>query len=355
MISRIYCSTNETLFLALEEIFLEFRDDYFLNDFDFIIFAISPEYNPQDINPTIKRMFKTDNYLAFNAINAFANTSINKGVTALFIKFENKGKINIKTKQNLKKLDKNKLHMIFMPYKEGQCTCEIVKNSNLSLIGGVCSGDEAYVYFNSHIEKDNPVILEFENVEYEFGISLGYRPIGPTYKVNLAKENKVYVVDFEDTSMLAKKLLKNTDGDIRNLWYSPLLVISDKNGMVDVVRTFKDIKDNLYVEFFGYIEPNSQIKLSFATNNMLLEEDEKIAKKVKEKLAEPEVVFNFSCVAREYVLADKKEKESEIYSKILNAPVFGFFTYGEIGPDNELKTSKLYNQSSLVVAIKEKK
>ena len=354
MISRIYCSNNETLFLALEEIFLKFKNDYFLKDFDFIIFAISPTFNKYDINPTINRIFKTKNYLAFNAINAFANKEINNGVTALFIKFENKGKINIKLNKNLKELENDKLHMIFMPYKENECVCQRVKESNLPLIGGVCSGDEANVYIDSRIEEEKPVILEFENVEFEFGISLGYRPIGPTYKVNLATENKVYVVDFEDTSLLAKKLLKNTNGDIRNLWYSPLLVISDKDGMVDVVRTFKDIKENHYVEFFGYIEKNSLIKLSFATNNMLLEEDEKTAKNIKEKILQPEVIFNFSCVAREYILGEKRKKEAEIYSKILNAPVFGFFTYGEIGPDYEFKTSKLYNQSSLVVAMKEK-
>ena len=353
MISRIYSSTNETLFLALEEIFLQFKDDYFLNDFDFIIFALSPNFAPEDINPTIQKIFKTKNYLAFNAINAFANKTINNCVTALFFKFENQGKINLKTNQNLKKLDKNKLHIIFMPYKEELCACDTIKNTNIPLIGGICSGNEAYVYFDSKIEKHNPIILEFENVEYEFGISLGYKPIGPIYKVQLVKENKIYVIDYEDASILAKKLLKNTDGDIRNLWYSPILVISDKTGYVDVVRTFKDIKENHYVELFGKIEQNSNIKLSFATNNMLLEEDENIAKNIKEKI-QPEVVFNFSCVAREYILGEKKEKESEIYSKILNAPVFGFFTFGEIGPDYELKTSKLYNQSSLVVAIKEK-
>ena len=353
MITRIYSSSNETLFLALEEIFLKFKKDYFLDDFDFIIFAVSPDINPKDVNPTIQKIFKTDNYLAFNAINAFANKEINNGVTALFIKFENKGKINIKTNQNLQKLDKNRLHMIFMPFREGECSCETIKNANIPLIGGVCSGEKAYIYYDSKIEKEKPVILEFENVDYEFGISLGYRPIGPTYKVNLVKENQVYVIDFEDASILAKKLLKNTNGDIRNLWYSPLLVISDKNGLVDVVRTFKNIKENLYVELFGFIEQNSSIKLSFATNDMLLEEDIKTANNIKEKI-QPEIVFNFSCVAREYILGEKKEKEPELYSKILNAPVFGFFTYGEIGPDNEFKTAKLYNQSSLVVAIKEK-
>ena len=353
MITRIYSSENETLFMALEEIFLQFKNDYFLDDFDFIIFAVSPYFNKNDINPSIQKIFKTKNYLAFNAINAFNNQELNNCLTALFIKFEKKGKIHLKTNQDMKKLNKNKLHMIFMPFKEGSCACNTVENTNLPLIGGICSGDEAYVYFDSVIEKEKPVILEFENVDYEFGISLGYKPIGPIYKVHLAKENKIYVIDYEDASLLAKKLLKNTDGDIRNLWYSPILVISDKKGYVDVVRTFKDIKENYYIELFGKVETNFNIKLSFATNNMLLKEDTRIAEKIKEKI-QPEIVFNFSCVAREFILGEKKEEESKIYSQILNAPVFGFFTYGEIGPDYEFKTSKIYNQSSLVVAIKEK-
>ena len=86
---------------------------------------------------------------------------------------------------------------------------------------------------------------------------------------------------------------------------------------------------------------------------MLLKADEKNAKELKEKIS-PELIFNFSCAAREFILEDKKMEENEIYSQILNAPLFGFFTYGEIGPDYKFTTSKLYNQSSLVVAIKEK-
>ena len=351
MKTRIYTSKNNTLFLALEDIFLQFKEDFFINDFDFIIFAISSKFDPKDINYTIQKIFNTKNYLAFNALHAFSHNKINNSITALFIKFENKGKISIK---NLDNLDKTKLNIIFIPFVENmEYITKAINNINHSLIGGVCSGDEAYIYYGNKIETQKPIILEFANIEYKFGISLGYKPIGPTYKVHVATKNKIYVLDYEDASLLAKKLLKHTDGNIQNLWYSPLLIISDKNGMVDVVRTFKDIKENYYVEFFGDIEKNSNVKLSFATKEMLLKEDEKTALKLKEKIS-PEIIFNFSCVAREYILDDKKLKENEIYSQILNAPLFGFFTYGEIGPDYSFQTSKLYNQSSLIVAIKEK-
>ena len=350
MVVRTYFSNEKTLFLALEEIYLKFRDDFLLDEFDFIIFAISPQFLPQDINPTIKRIFKTDKFLAFNAIHSFSNVSITDTISALFIKFEKKGSIHIK--YSFSELNSDNLNIVFFPYIPDKCISNEVKKFKIATIGGVCSGERAFIYINDEIIETFPVILEFKNVEYEFGISLGYRPIGPTYRVQKAENNRVYTIDWEDAFTLALNILKDTDGKITNLWYSPLLVISDKTGLVDVVRTFKNIERD-YVEFFGKVENNSYVKLSFGEKEMLLKEDEKVAHKIRNNIT-PELVFNFSCIAREFILEDRAVKENEIYTKILNAPLFGFFTYGEIGPNYEFKTSKLYNQSSLIVAIKEK-
>jgi hypothetical protein len=79
-----------------------------------------------------------------------------------------------------------------------------------------------------------------------------------------------------------------------------------------------------------------------------------VALNLREKIEYVELAFNFSCVAREYVLGKYQEEEPKIYSQILNAPLFGFFTYGEIGPNFDFSSLRLYNQSSLVVALKEK-
>ncbi len=350
MKARIYVSCYDALFVAMEDIFLQFKNDYFLDDFDFIVFAISDKFHPEDINPTIKRIFQTDKYFAFNSEESFSHSYINNSITALFLKFENKGKISIKS---LDSLNKDKLNIVFIPYNNEKCICDDLDKIKIPLIGGVCSGERAYIYYEGKIEKEKPIVLEFDNVDYKFGISLGYKPIGPTYKINVSLKNKLYVIDYEDASLLTKKLLKNTNGKIENLWYSPLLVISDNTGIVDVVRTFKSIKENFYTEFFGNIKRDSKVKLSFATAEILLEEDKKVALNLKRKIS-PDLVFNFVSNAREFVLGELKSKESEIYAEILNAPVFGFTTFGEIGPDYKHQKPKLYNQSSLIVAIKEK-
>jgi len=348
MKSRIYSSQNKILFLAMEELFSKVKEDEFIDDYDFIIFAISPQFNPKDVNKTIQKIFHTKNYLAFNAVKAFNNDKVISGVVGVFIKFENKGRVEIN------KPDEKDLNLIFLPYNENISVSEILqKYQNTLVIGGIASGEKAYVYYDDKIIDDKPVVLTFKDVEYRFGISLGYKPIGPTYKVQVAKDNRVYVINYEDATVIANRLLKNLDKDIRNLWYSPVNIISAKE-YVDVVRTFKYIKDNEYVEFYGDISPGDMIKLSFATEVMLLEEDKKVAEKIREKMDYVELAFNFSCVAREYVLGDLQKKEPEIYSRVLNSPLFGFFTYGEIGPNYDLSSIKLYNQTSLVVALKEK-
>ncbi len=347
MKSRLYYSSKDVLFLALEELYTKIKEDEFLEDYDFIFFAISPKYNPKDVNISIKKVFNTDNYFAFNAINAFNNDKVVEGVVGLFIKFERNGEIVIN------KPDKNGLNLVFLPYMENRSECEFLnKIPNLS-IGGIASGERAYLYYDNKIVKDDYVVLTFKNVDYRFGISLGYKPIGPTYKVQVTKKEKVYVINYEDASLIAKRLLKNLDDDIKNLWYSPVIIIS-KKGYVDFVRTFKKIKENEYVEFFGNIEVGDMLKLSFATEKMLLEEDKKVALNLRENMEYVELAFNFSCVAREYVLGKYQEEEPKIYSQILNAPLFGFFTYGEIGPNFDFSSVRLYNQSSLVVALKEK-
>ncbi|HIP42350.1 MAG TPA: hypothetical protein EYG91_00190, partial [Aquifex aeolicus] len=68
----------------------------------------------------------------------------------------------------------------------------------------------------------------------------------------------------------------------------------------------------------------------------------------------PDLLLNFSCVARQYVLEDKREYENEIISQMLDAPLFGFSTYGELGPDKYFKKVKLYNETATLVALKER-
>ena len=375
MIARIYNSTETILKFALEDIFKQFKKDFFIDDYDFIIFGINSSYPYQDINSSIKKILKTDKFVAFNAIDLFCNADTVEGIVALFIKFENKGNIDtyyqkgfddVENTYKYLKNHKDSINIIFSTPSEkvapflDKLNKKVLKD-DIFLIGGLSSGDleaeelVAYQYIDNKIIKDGFMIVSFNNVDFQKAISLGYKPIGPIYDVNLVKDNKVYVVEYQDASLVAERLLNGMENDnIQNLWFSPIVILDDDDGEVDVVRTFKDFKEGHYVEFFGPIANNSKIKLSFATEDMLLESDKIEAKKIKDKMKEVELSFNFSCIARQYALGKKQKEEAKLYSETLNAPVFGFFTFGEIGMNKSFEMFKFYNQTSLICALKEK-
>jgi len=376
MRARIYNSNNEILKFALEDIYKQFLDDFIINDFDFIIIGIDSNYNYYDINFSIKKIFRTDKFIAFNAIDTFAGNCVtNGGVVALFIKFENSGKIDTYYQNNFDEIDgvadylqkhKNDLNIIIsypsekVPQFINKLNEELGYN-DISLLGGLSSGyldrEElvAFQYIDGKIIKNGFLLISFENCEFQKEVSLGYKAIGPHYKAQVVKDNRIYVVDYQDASLITKKLLKGIENaSIQTLWFSPLVILNEADGEVDIVRTFKDIKDGEYVEFFGPIERDSLVKLSFATEEMLLESNRNKAMLIKSKMNEIELGFNFSCIARQFSLGEKQEDEVKEYAQIFNTSIFGFFTFGEIDKSKISNKIKFYNQTSLICGIKEK-
>lgn len=373
MYVKVFYSKKETFLFAIEEIKEKLKDD-----FDYFIFAISPKFNTE-INTTIKKIFKTNNYIAFHSIDSFAdNKIIENGVTVLAIKFERNGKISkfviddIDDKSSLRAAayfnnNQDKFHLVFAAHSDGEINSFIEKISqNLhynvnNIAGGVASGIEENgkwilnIFTDDLVIEKGLVILSFENVNAHIGVSSGFKPYGITYKITKAEKNRIYVVDDgKNFSYLIKKLFTNIEKpDIKYLWYTPIFVLNNENSYVYATRTIKKITDD-YVEFFANVEEGKYFKISFATYKELLKEDKRVAYELSKKCDCPEICFNFSCIARQYVLEDKQEEENIIYTSVFNTHLFGFFTFGEIGPDIKKEKLIFYNETSIPVILKEK-
>ena len=370
---NIYSSNKQNLFEALKEIKKEIQKDF--KKIDFLLIALNPKY--ESIDKDIKAIFPDIKYVAFHAINAFKNNEITTNVTINVFEFEKKSNISLYYIDNLSLhnikniidyLNKNNklFHIMITNFNENISEYLHIISEQLNynpinnIIGGISSGIEinnelrTWQFTNNKIIKNGLIIISFKNIKTQIGISLGFKPYGITYKVTKAKDSKLYEVDYEiNFSTIANKLLKEIeDIDEKYLWYIPLNILDEKDGYVATIRTIKEVKKD-YVELFGDIQNGQKFKLSFATKDDLLEEDKKMAIKVKEQIKEVDVIFNFSCVARQYILNEKQKEEIKIYHKTFKAPLFGFFTFGEIGPDKMHKKLKLYNETSLLLAIKE--
>ncbi len=374
MKTKILYSTKESIKFALEEI-----KENLDKDFDFLLFSFHPKYNYKDINYFVNRIFKTDKWLGFHAVDSFANDNIVEGVVLVAIKFENNGKVDVFDIEDIDKTDslektaqylnnnKDKLNIIIASlceHKFGFFVESLSKLINYSpvknIVGGISSGYKkdgevlTYIFRPNNIIKNGFSILSFENVIYELGIGLGFKPYGITYEIKDAKGYKIYTVDDnKNFSYIVQHLLRGIDNpSVEYLWYCPINILDDKEGYVATLRTPKEIGKD-YVEFFGPVKKGQRFKFSFGEKSEILNEDRKVALKIKSKLNYPDVLFNFSCIARQYVLEDERERECQIYINTLNANLFGFFTFGEIGPDKFFKSLKFYNETSLLLALGE--
>ena len=379
MKTKIYSINNYEFSYSLHQLYEEYSKDFV--QADFLLFALHSSFDENEINKKIKEIFKTDNFLAFNAIDSFANDVIvNKGISLCAIEFEKKGKINtfyiedIDESHSLERTaeylnnNKDKFHIFIAGFCNGNIsvfTQKVAKKLNYTpidnIIGGISSAElgketlKTYQYIDNKIIKNGFVILSFENVDFAAGVSFGFNAYGIRYKVSKAVGNKLYSVDEgKSASYMAMKLLDNikTD-DTKYLWYAPFAVLSEERGYVKHYRTISDVKDE-YIELFGPVEEGEFFKLSFALNEDLIEEDKRVARKLKHQLSSPEIAFNFSCIARQYVLEENQDKESKNYRDIFNSNLFGFFTFGEIGIDKKHKDLTFHNETSLVAVLKEK-
>ncbi|HFU75959.1 MAG TPA: hypothetical protein ENK66_06905 [Arcobacter sp.] len=382
MKTRIFSIAEEDIFICMNK--LKQQIDVHIPNYNYLLFSIHPRYQFHKIHDSIYYTFNTKNYAAFHAIDTFENDKIQEGVTVCCFDFQKNGKINTfyiddifvqydglssvaKTANYLNENTDN-FHIVLA----GLCNdtigtfIEDVSNSLEyapidNIVGGVSSGVsnenglDTFQFIDKKVIKNGLFILSFENFDATIDVSLGFKPYGITYEVKKAHGAKLYTVD--DGKNFPYMMEKLFDGlaekDVHYLWYTPLGFIDSKDSYMTTLRTVKDITDE-YVEFFAPINKGDHFKLTFATPQELIKKDKEIASHLAFKLDSIDIAFNFSCIARQYVLEDKQKDELTAYNEAFNSPLFGFFTFGEIGPDKMYQKLKFYNETSLAVVMQEK-
>jgi len=377
---RVFHSLNPSLLQAMEEIKRQFQADRQMDAFDFILIALSSRYPVWDVNETVWQVFDTKQFAAFHATDAFNNEEIvHHGVTALFIKFERQGRIECfvqegvsenkkevleKTARYLKERE-NAFHIIIAGHCKAQTAFFIEKLAQYdipikNLLGGISSGEKVsdalltYQFYNGEVVQDGFMILTFHHVKMATSVALGFESVGVQYTVSKAKGYRIYRVD--DNQSFAYTIERLSRG-IENfkpeyLWYTPIVVLDESSENFLTLRTFKEQTDE-WVEFFGPVKEGQKIRLSYGEKENLLSADAKSATALAAQLPEPDLLFNFSCIARQYVLEEMQTEENRIYRNFLHAPLFGFFTFGEIGHDPSRRSLQYYNETSLLTGMTE--
>ncbi len=244
----------------------------------------------------------------------------------------------------------------------------------VTVFGGKAGDDlqlESTFVFTNGKSKDCALvalIIDEDKIDVSGIATCGWNAIGTTKTVTKSEGNTVYTIDDKPAlDMLMNYLgveIKQDDNKevvtFLSSWYYPLQV--ERENVDPVIRTamFANSKDRSLI-CSGNVPQGSKIKFAMPPDFDSIEKVVADCKSIKDDAQQKaDALIMFSCVSRYLSFGMVMKEEIEGVQKIWDAPMAGFFTYGEYGKSLPVrqagKTSKLeyHNNACCVVALKEK-
>lgn len=237
----------------------------------------------------------------------------------------------------------------------------------VTIFGGKAGDDlelkSTFVFTNGK-SKDSALvalIIDEDKIDVKGIATCGWNAIGTTKTVTKSEGNTVYTIDDKPAldilmNYLGVDIKEDVETDITTFlssWYYPLEL--ERENADPVIRTamFANKADRSLI-CSGRVPQGSKIKFSMPPDFDSIDKVVADCKTMKDDAQlEADALIMFSCVSRHLAFGMVVKEEIEQVQKIWNAPMTGFFTYGEYG---KAKTGKneYHNNACCVVVLKEK-
>jgi hypothetical protein len=244
----------------------------------------------------------------------------------------------------------------------------------VTIFGGKAGDDLAlestFVFTNGKSSETALValIIDENKIDVRGIATCGWQALGTTKTVTKSEGNIVYTLDDKPAldmllNYLGVELKLDGDKEIVTFlssWYYPLQV--ERENVDPVIRTamFANRKDRSLV-CSGKVPQGSKIKFSMPPDFDSIDTVVAECKVIKDDAQqEADALIMFSCVSRYLSFGMVISEEIEQVQKIWDAPMAGFFSYGEYGKSLSAgragKNGKndYHNNTCCVVALKEK-
>ena len=241
------------------------------------------------------------------------------------------------------------------------------EDKEVTIFGGKAADDLAlestYVFTNKK-SKDCAVvalIIDEDKIDVRGIATCGWNAIGTTKTVTKSEGNIVYTIDGKPAldmlmNYLGVEIKQEDNRDIvafLNSWYYPLQV--ERENADPVIRTamFANSKDRSLI-CSGNVPQGSKIKFSLPPDFDSIEKVVEECKSIKDNAQQQaDALIMFSCVSRYLSFGMVMKEEIEQVQSIWDAPMAGFFSYGEYGKSKTGK-NEYHNNTCCLVALKEK-
>ena len=242
-----------------------------------------------------------------------------------------------------------------------------LSDKEVTIFGGKAADDlalETTFVFTNGQSKDcaiTTLIIDEDKIDVAGIATCGWQAIGTTKTVTKSDGNIVYTIDDKpalDTLMnfLGVEIKPEDNKEIVTFlssWYYPLQV--ERENADPVIRTamFANSKDRSLI-CSGKVPQGSKIKFSLPPDFDSIDAVVAECKSFKEDTQQQaDALIMFSCVSRYLSFGVVMKEELEQVQNIWEAPMAGFFSYGEYGKS---KTGKYdyHNNTCCLVVLKEK-
>jgi hypothetical protein len=233
-----------------------------------------------------------------------------------------------------------------------------------TIIWGGRAGDdfafgESIVFTNNHAAERSILllVLDGDHIILRGTAASGQKPVGTAKTITKAEGKWVYEIDHQPaTDIILKYLgLTLTQEEAKNFFPKEGIMFSllrDKGDPVMRGVGLFNWEDKSF-STLGLVQEGDQIRLTLPPDFEVIDEVHRNAEKIKaEEIAEADALLMFSCVGRLGQFGPIIGEEIEGVRKVFDAPMAGFFTYGEFGRSKN-GNNELHTSTCCWVAIKE--
>jgi len=235
--------------------------------------------------------------------------------------------------------------------------------TKVNYLFGAAAGDDnvfqnTYAFSQEKITLSGALVLAIDRDKIDIVSSrgFGWSGIGTQRVVTKSIKNIVYTIDDKPAVNFYKEYLNITQDDMPGMGVDYPLEVQLANGQIVYRAAVHINQEDGSLVFSGHVEEDSKVRISAPIGEQIIEHvEESILKSLTGKEDfKSDLTLIFPCAAHKNLLGSYGKKEIEaVYNATQNAPLIGFYAYGEIASSQQ--NNAFHNETFVTVQLREKK
>ncbi len=252
-------------------------------------------------------------------------------------------------------------------YQQGnEISDGIIEGSNTTVLIGGMAGDDTFertIAFSNNFQSDNglvALVLDLDKVLIKGQAVSGWKSAGIDKIVTKSKDNWILEIDHQPALDVIRKFLgmeigtESTNEQFRETTMNFPFKLKLENNSTMLVPPISFNFETKGIMIPRNIPVGTKLKFTLPPDLNVIDRVIDSAKSVKEDhLDSVDAIIIFSCIGRLLTLGPLAEEEINRLNEIWNAPMAGFFSYGEFGAAPG-ETPSFVGTTCSWVALKEK-